>query len=108
MKKIDITDKLSENINPVVVVYGVELEVNGDAKTVLNIMGLANDDEKDEAKKTEEMTKLLFGAESRKKLQKIMTEKNLSFENYSLILNAAMDAATGNDNKGNAPTQGMI
>ena len=39
-KKIDITEKLSFEENPRLVVKGKELEVNADAATVLEIMGI--------------------------------------------------------------------
>ena len=43
-RKVDITDKLTFDGNPILVIKGKELEVNADAPTVLRIMNLAADD----------------------------------------------------------------
>ena len=43
-RKVDITDKLTFDGNPFIVIKGKELEVNADAPTVLRIMNLAADD----------------------------------------------------------------
>lgn len=43
-RKVDITDKLTFDGNPFLVIKGKELEVNADAPTVLRIMNLAADD----------------------------------------------------------------
>ena len=39
-KVVDITDKLSFDENPKIKIKGVEYEVNADARTMLEIMGL--------------------------------------------------------------------
>ena len=62
-KKIDISDKLNFDENPVIVVEGVELEVNSDAETMLRIMGAFED--KDEIKAINKAVTLLFGEEGR-------------------------------------------
>ena len=45
-RKVDITEKLSFEVNPYLVIKGHELEVNADAASVLRVMGIisANDD----------------------------------------------------------------
>lgn len=109
MKRIDITDKLSENVNPVIVVYGEELEVKADAKTVLKLMGIARDSNKDDVERMLDAVELLFDKKENKKLQDIMEKKKLTFENYMTIIMAAMDAATGGNDEGKeTTTQGMI
>lgn len=44
-KIIDITEKLSFEENPILVIKGKELEVNTDAETVLKLMGIIGDQE---------------------------------------------------------------
>ena len=39
-KKVDITDKLTFDGNPMLLIKGVEVEVNADAPTMLKVMGL--------------------------------------------------------------------
>ena len=43
-KKVDITEKLSFEGNPCLIVKGEELEVNSDAPTMLKVMGLMTED----------------------------------------------------------------
>lgn len=44
-KIVDITDKLSFDENPKLVIKGKELEVNADAPTMLKVMGLLRNDD---------------------------------------------------------------
>lgn len=44
-KIVDITDKLSFDGNPKLVIKGKELEVNADAPTMLKVMGLLRNDD---------------------------------------------------------------
>ena len=45
-KVVDITEKLSFDENPKIKIKGHEFEVNSDAKTMLEIMGLFSTDRK--------------------------------------------------------------
>ena len=93
-KKIDISDKLNFDENPVIVVEGVELEVNSDAETMLRIMGAFED--KDEIKAINKAVTLLFGDEGREKLYSIRREgRKLSLGDFSTIVSNAVDAVMG-------------
>lgn len=93
-KKIDISDKLNFDENPVIVVEGVELEVNSDAETMLRIMGAFED--KDEIKAINKAVTLLFGEEGREKLYSVRREgRKLSLGDFSTIVSIAVDAVMG-------------
>ena len=44
-KRVDITEKLSFDENPCLVIKGKELEVNTDAPTMLKVMGIMSNDD---------------------------------------------------------------
>ena len=88
-KIVDITEKLKFEQNPVLKIRDVELEVNADAKTMLEIMGLFKSRSEIEAA-TEAMEKL-FGEGDRKKLESL----NLSFRDYMTVMSEAMDLIQG-------------
>lgn len=44
-RKVDITEKLSFEENPVLIIKGVELEINSDAPTVLKVMNLMSNED---------------------------------------------------------------
>lgn len=94
MKILDITEKLSFEGRPILKVKDLEIEVNNDAINVLSIMELmdANVSNKDMA----DAAKLLFGEEGYKKIKKL----KLNFEDFSVLLNHAMDLATGESSTG--------
>lgn len=93
-KKIDISDKLNFEENPVIVVDGVELEVNADAETVLRMMGVFSGD--DEVKAIAEAINLIFSEEDRKKLYAIRRDgRKLTLADFSVIIETAMDAIMG-------------
>ena len=73
-KKVDITEKLSFEGNPCVIVKGEELEVNSDAPTMLKVMGLMTEDPG-----VNEMLNaynLLFSEDSRKQIEKMKPNFN--------------------------------
>lgn len=91
-KVVDITDKLSFDTNPVLKVKNESFEVQSDAETVLKIMGLFNG-EKNEMEAATEAVKLLFDKEDQKRLMKM----KLSFKDYMILIEQAIDLATGNE-----------
>ena len=94
-RKIDISEKLNFEENPVIVVDGVELEVNSDAETILRMMGAFS--EEDEIKAIGKAINLIFNEEDRKKLYSIRRDgKKLSMADFNVIIEEAMDAAMGN------------
>lgn len=69
-RKVDITDKLSFEENPSLVIRGKVLEINADAPTMLKVMGLmsADDPGMDEVLQA---YNLMFSEESKKKIEKL-------------------------------------
>jgi hypothetical protein len=86
-KVVNITDKLSFDENPKLEIKGKQYEVNADARTVLEIMGLfSNEGEMDAALDAYEK---LFKEEDRKELNK------LSFKDLMVVIGAAMNLVQG-------------
>lgn len=88
---IDITDKLESDENPILEMRGKKVEVNGDAETVLKIMGMMRDGISEES--AIDMFEFLFSKEERKKL----LNQKLSFSNLMVVIQEAMSAITGTD-----------
>lgn len=98
-KVIDITDKLSFEGNPKLVVKGVELEVNSDAPTVLLFMQLMG--RMDEAKDMDADTllkayELLFSEEMREKIKDL----GVDFKDLMVIVQSAVELINGGNNEG--------
>ena len=98
-KVIDITDKLSFEGNPKLVVKGVELEVNSDAPTVLLFMQLMG--RMDEAKDMDADTllkayELLFSEETREKIKDL----GVDFKDLMAIVQSAVELINGGNNEG--------
>lgn len=96
---VDITDKLNFEENPKLIVCGQELEVNGDAETMLKLMAVFNQGEGIQA--VNNALDLIFSEKDRKKIAKISKDgKKLSASGLITIVNEAVDLLTGQD-KGN-------
>lgn len=93
-KKIDITDKLSFDENPRIIIRGAEFEVNSDAKTMLEIIGLFSDKSDTEAalKSYEKM----FSERDRKKIDQM----KLPFKDLMVIIQESMKLIQGDDESG--------
>ena len=85
-KIIDITDKLSFEGNPKLIVRGVEIEVNTDAPTVLKFMKVINDEESSESLTILKSYELLFSEENREKIESL----NLDFSDFLIVVKSAM------------------
>lgn len=85
-KIIDITDKLSFEGNPKLIIRGVEIEVNTDAPTVLKFMKLIDDGGNSEASTVIKAYELLFSDENRTKID----ELKLGFEDLIVVIKTAM------------------
>ena len=83
MKKVDITEKLNFDDNPVLVVGDLEVEVNADAETVLRVLG-AMENENQVAAITETLT-LLFGEENFQKITSLKDKKGRKLSASSLM-----------------------
>lgn len=92
-KKIDITDKLSFDTNPALVIKGEAFEVNADAKTMLEIMGLFTN--KNEAEATIEAYEKMFNEKDRKKIDKM----HLTFKDFQIIIEEAMNLIRGDEDE---------
>ena len=88
-KKVDITEKLSFDGNPVLVVKGHDLEVNADAATVLKVMGVLG--EESTPKQVLDMYNLIFPDKTRKEIENL----KLSFNDLQILVSSALNLITG-------------
>ena len=93
-RKVDITEKLSFEENPILVIKGKELEVNTDAETVLKLMGTIGDTENTSQKEVLNMYELIFPESSRN----VIRDLALSFNDLKLVIQEAMSLITEEDN----------
>lgn len=93
-KVIDITDKLSFEDNPALVIKGKKFEVNADAPTVLKIMGLMKGDNAESIENVLASYELLFSEKTRAEIDKL---KKLSFDGLTTIIQEAMNLIIGGD-----------
>lgn len=96
MRKLDITDKLSFDKNPVLVISGQEIEVSADTKTILQLMALTKGSFGADPDKIEKVYELLFPEASRKKIEKF----HLNFDDFSTVVRSAIDLVSGSDDAG--------
>lgn len=93
-KKVDITEKLSFDENPRLVIRGKEFEVNADAKTMLEIMGdFTNKSEVDAAISA---YKRMFSEAEREQID----ELKLPFKDLMIIITSAMELIQGETSQG--------
>ena len=100
-KIIDITDKLKFNAKPRIKVKDVEIEVNDDAMTMLELMDVFSDKPKSQAIKA--AFELLFTEEDQ---EIIKTKLRLNLEDFETFIMAVANAViNGNEEpKGETPT----
>jgi hypothetical protein len=94
-KIIDITDKLSFEGNPKLIVKDLEIEVNTDAPTVLKFMKVINDEESSESLTILKSYELLFSEENREKIESL----NLDFSDFLIVVKSAMSFINRNNIK---------
>jgi hypothetical protein len=89
---IDITEKLTFEGNPSLMIKGKKLEVNADAPTMLKVMGImgANDPGVNEILETYEM---MFPEKSKKEIEKL----SLNFSDLIVVVQEAIGLITGED-----------
>ena len=90
-RTIDITDKLTFEGNPFLVIKGEEFAVNADAPTILKVMGLMSEDPG--PKEIIAMYELMFPDETRKDLDKL----KLSFADLVTVIQVAIALITGEE-----------
>lgn len=93
-KVVDITDKLSFDENPKIKIKGVEYEVNADARTMLEIMGLFSS--KDQTAAAVEAYEKLYSEKDREEIDKLQ----LSFRDFMKVVEASMDLVIGEESRG--------
>lgn len=93
-RRVDITEKLNFDENPILVVKGTDLEVNTDAETVLKLIGIMGDDENASQKAVLDMYELIFPESSRKAIKAL----SLHFNDLKTVIQEAMELVTEEDN----------
>lgn len=88
-RKVDITERLSFEESPVLVIKGKELEVNCDAPAVLKIMGLMGENGL-ETKDMNHAYELLFPEKTRKEIEKM----KLNFNDWTKVVGAGLQVVT--------------
>lgn len=89
-KVVDITEKLSFDGNPYLMIKDKKLEVNADAPTMLKVMGILSVGEPG-PKEIMEMIDLMIPEES----QKTLEELHLSFNDLVIVVQEAVSLITG-------------
>lgn len=90
MKKYDITDKLTFDGNPVLVIKSKELEVNADAPTMLKVMNFLGSDGV-EIDQISQAYELIFPDKSRKEIEKM----KLSVSDWITVVQEAIGLVAG-------------
>lgn len=102
-KKVDITEKLSFDGNPSIIIKGHELEVNADAATVLKVMGVVGNGENATPKMVMDVYLLIFPEKSRDEIYGM----NLNFSDFQKVVTSAITLVVGDDEPGEAQTHTM-
>lgn len=92
-KKINLTDRLSFEKNPIIVIRDTEIAVNDDAVTMLKIMDMMGDDDYDDVSNVVKIAELIFTKEGKKKLDSL----KLNLADYSVVIEAAINLITGEE-----------
>lgn len=89
-RKIDITDKLSFEENPSLIIKGKNIEVNADAPTMLKVMGLMSSDDPG-AQEILEAYNMVFPEKSKKEIEKM----KLGFKDLIIVVQEAVQLISG-------------
>lgn len=95
-KTIDITEKLSYEENPEIIINGKKIKVNDSAETVLRIMGILSEGENTGPKEIMEICNMIFSEEDRKKIGSL----KLNFKDFQTLINTAIELITGDSGRG--------
>ena len=90
-----ITDKLSFDKNPALIIKGRKFVVNADAGTMLEIMGLFKEGSSD-TESTIAAYEKLFSEKDRNEIKKM----RLPFKDLMIIIQTAMDLIQGEEDQG--------
>ena len=94
-KMRDITDKLTFDGNPSLIIRDKKLEVNADAPTMLKIMNIMSQDGV-EVEHIKDAYELVFPEESRKTIE----EMKLSVSDWMTVVQEAMELIMEDDSQG--------
>ena len=94
-KRVDITDKLSFDGNPALVIQGKELEVNADAPTMLKVMALM-DAEDPGAQEIMDAYDMMFPQASKDMIEK---DLKLNFKDLVVVVQEAIKLISGTEEK---------
>ena len=89
-KIVDITDKLSVDGNPKLMIKGKELEVNADAPTMLKVMGLLRNDDPG-VQEVLDAYDMMFQEKTRNEIDKM----KLSFRDLMIVVQETVSLITG-------------
>ncbi len=89
-RKIDITDKLSFEENPSLIIKGKNIEVNADAPTMLKVMGLMSSDDPG-AQEILEAYNMMFPEKSKREIEKM----KLGFKDLIIVVQEAVQLISG-------------
>lgn len=92
-KVIDITDKLSFERNPELVIQGKHIELNDDAENVLMLLGEIGDTDDPSPSVLQDLSKRLFTEKGFKAIKSL----KLNMQDFSTVIRYAMDLITGED-----------
>lgn len=96
-RKVDITEKLSFEGNPYLVIKGHELEVNADAASVLRVMGIISANDDPGLKEMGVAYDILFPQESKNVIENVI---KLDIKDLFVLIPEAVNLIVGNeDNK---------
>lgn len=91
-RKVDITDKLSFEGNPSLVIKGKAIEVNADAPTMLKVMGLVSADDPG-AQEIIEAYEMIFPEKSKKDIEKL----KIGFGDLIIVVQEAVQLISGTE-----------
>lgn len=98
-KTINITDKLEFESNPIMEIGTLEIEVNADAETMLNLMGVLSN--KNELEAVNEAMNLIFEPENVKAICSMKRNgRKLSARSLMTIVREAMNLVLGENEQG--------
>lgn len=89
-KKIDITEKLTFDGNPSLMIKGKAIEVNADAPTMLKVMNLMSCEEPG-AQEILEAYDMMFPEKSKKEIEKF----KLNFQDLIVVVHEAVQLISG-------------
>lgn len=95
-KKIDITEKLDFESNPILIIKGNEYEVNADAETVLRVMGILGEGGKETVDSILKVYELIFSEEHRNEIN----ELKLQFSDFQKVITEAINLVIGEETQG--------